>query len=136
MLLAGNIEDERGPLHYLYVLFAVVCFYFYFPVSPVLKHPCVLLTHPSLASTQPLVTGDICIFNGNYADCWGWAGAGLGWAGLPPDLLQTEHPEHAATVTRAYSHIAHSYKNFRPGLKLRESCRSRSRSTEIRWFVM
>ena len=37
------------------------------------------------------------------------AGAGLelGWAGLPPDLLQTEHPEHAATVTRAYSHPLH-----------------------------
>ena len=28
-------------------------------------------------------------------------------AGLPPDLLQTEHPEHAATVTRAYSHPLH-----------------------------
>ena len=35
------------------------------------------------------------------------AGAGLGWAGLPRDLLQTEHPEHAATVTRAYHTVAH-----------------------------
>ena len=101
----GNIEDNRGPLPSLSLGF--ICFCFYFPVSPVPKHPCVLLTHPSRASTQPLVTGDICIFNGNYADCWGWAG-------LPPYLLHTEHPEHAATVTRASSHpfSSHLYSSY------------------------
>ena len=63
------------------------------------------------------------------------AGAGLGWAASRSTANWTSR-------TRSHSHqgiqppIAHSYKNFSPGLKLRESCRSRSRSTEIRWFVM
>ena len=105
MLLVVNIEDIRGLLPSLSLCF--ICGCFYFPISPVPKHACVLLTHPSRASTQPLVTGDICIFNGNYADCWGWAAS-------IQISMQTEHPEHAATVTRAYSHpfSSHLYSSY------------------------
>ena len=68
------------------------------------------------------------------------AGAGLGWAGLgclqiycKLNIQNTQPQSLGHTATHCtFLH----YKNFSPGLKLRESCRSRSRSTEIRWFVM
>ena len=125
MLLVGNIEDNMGPLLYLYALFAFVSTS---PFSPDLKHPCVLLTHPSRASTRPLVTGDICIFNGNYADCWGWAG--LGCLEIYCKLnIQNTQPQSLGHTTQL--HIAHFplfqsslfLKTFSLGLELRRSRR-------------